>query len=145
MEKSGHLGYSHSFLLSCDEYLEGDWNVFCNHLDELKLKEPTRMLVPIVDHGHENYKQVERVVYMPEFVNVKNNLHYIYYHNYFRNETIMGFKGINPLVTGITIHHDPQIRTKKREIQMNEYQKKRKPVEINELANLVVDGKLKRG
>jgi hypothetical protein len=136
LRKAAAMGYKYTITLGCDEYLEGDFELFKSNLKRIKLSEPTKLRVPLVEkNGDQNIS--ERVVYMPEFVHVKH-VHYFYYNNYFGYEKLMAVKnGESPLVLGLTIYHDDTVRDPERNQAMDEYQKIDKKKEFETTLDLI--------
>jgi hypothetical protein len=136
------MGYNYVINLGCDEYLEGDVDLFIENLGRIPLKEPTRMKIPIVEHNPEhnnNAKHVQsRVVYMPQYVEIKN-IHWIYYHNFYGDDrpVIMGVEKNDPLVLGLTLHHDDTIRPDWRNTVMDIFQKEQVKRERAELKDMI--------
>jgi len=146
MQLAADMGYTHTFLLSCDEYLEGDWNLFKTNLEKIPSDKPSKMRLPIVEHNPTHNKNVlhitERVVYMPQYVFIQK-IHWLYYHNYYRNPEILSDTK-SKLVLGLTVHHDDSIRLLKRNKMMDKYQKQRRVIEVKELIQVLADEHLLR-
>lgn len=124
LQKAGELGYKYTITLGCDEYLEGDFQLFQDNLEKIPMDKPTKLRMPLVEHNvggtNGGGNITERVVYMPEFVYI-GDVHWIYYHNYYREPEIMAYENC-PIVLGLTVHHDDKIREDSRNKMMDEFQ-----------------------
>lgn len=122
LKKASEMGFKYTITLGCDEWLEGNVELFKHNLGRISLLEPTKLRMPLIEkNGDRNIS--ERVVYMPEFVFVRA-VHYFYFHTYFGKEKLMAVnKGESPLVLGLRIYHDDSIRDPERNQAMDEYQK----------------------
>jgi hypothetical protein len=141
MKLAAQLNYDYTLLLSCDEYLEGDVELFESNLEKIKLSQPTKMRLPFVEHNIKGNKDnnggkhiAERLVYLPGFVKIKD-IHWLYYHNYFGYDMMMDRPG--PLILGLTIHHDDTIRDPARNTMMDEFQKTQKKREMQRLVEIL--------
>lgn len=117
--------------LSTDEYLEGDWDTLCQNARKLKLTEPARCGLRFLDHNpiSENKKKdkVDRLIYLPGRIFIEE-IHWMYFwrDEIGRKRTLVN----NPLVEGMTIHHDDRLRPDWRNKLMDKFQADRKPVEM---------------
>lgn len=132
--------YKYTITLGCDEYLEGDLNIFEDALDRFDFKEPMKLRLPITEHGSgksHGGRIAERIVYLPRYVFLKD-VHYVYFHNYFGYDKPMGSTHWqSPLVLGLTIHHDDTIRDELRNTRMDEYQEAQKKREFEALISMI--------
>lgn len=139
---AGDMGYRYAILLGCDEYVQGDPNLLHSNLERLNLKKPERIRIPFVEHNpQKNFNNgpkemvIDRIIYMPQYVYIKKDIHWFYYHNYFGYEYPM--TDYSKLVYGITIHHDDSIRPKWRDQLMDDYQKERTTQEHERLRSML--------
>lgn len=127
---AAQMGYDYVIVMGCDEYLEGDFDLFRENLTRIKRNEPTRFRMPIEEHNPEHNHNAEhaqsRVISMPQYVYIKN-IHWLYFHNFFGPDhpVIMAKHDNNPLVLGLTLHHDDTIRPAWRNNLMDIYQSKK--------------------
>jgi len=137
LKKAHQAGYKYTITLGCDEYLEGDFELFKNNLGIIPMKEPTKLRMPLVEHNFGGTNGgghiTERVVYLPEFVFLKN-IHWCYFHNYNGVDTPMKK---TPLVLGLTIHHDDTIRDPDRNKVMDDYQEKQGKWEFQAVVDMI--------
>lgn len=142
LKKASDAGYKYVITLGCDEYLEGDIELFLRNLQKIPMKEPTKLKMPITEHnskcGSHGGNVAERVVFMPQFVFLKD-VHYVYFHNYFGYDKPMKD---TPLVLGMTIHHDDTIRDDSRNKAMDEYQQSQKKREFDSILQMIKDDKI---
>jgi hypothetical protein len=125
LHEAARQNYSHTILLGCDEYPEGDFDLFQKNLQTLEQTEPRIFRVPFHEHKSKLDKPVdyiERVFFMPGLFRAKGN------HNTFFSAVDQAKGNITPMkshssvISGMTIHHDSSIRDKKRNELMKDYQ-----------------------
>lgn len=136
LKMAATLGYEFALIIDCDEYLEGDVDLFESNLLRMVGIEPRVYSVPFIEHNP-NPKLpstradiVERIVYKPQFVSVQK-AHYGFFHSLYGTDVAIDPK--TPVVFGLTIHQDDTVRDKERNEMMDEYQQKRRKVEISQL------------
>lgn len=129
--------YKHCMILSCDEYLSGDVTILMDSVRKQKLQSPARCGLQFIEHNPKNENcskdKVDRLIYLPEYVFIEQ-IHWMYFHNYYGKKQVLLN---NPRVDGMTIHHDDSIRPKWRNELMDEFQRKRKPVEMEAWQKLI--------
>ena len=134
-------GYSYTISLGCDEWLDGDTNLFVNNLKAIPMKEPTKLRIPLVEHNFGGTNTgghiTERIVYMPEYVHLKN-VHWVYFHNYYGYDKPMADQErTSPLVLGLTVHHDDTIRDPARNKLMDEFQVQQRKSEKDAVLHMI--------
>ncbi len=141
MKLAGEMGYKYTLLVSCDEYVEGDSDLLVSNLNHIPLKEPSRIVVPFVEHNmKDNWNNnggkfvAERIVYLPIHVYIKS-VHWLYYHRYHGAEVLMDKR--TPLAMGITVHHDDTIREGWRNKMMDDFQVKQREYEQKKIYEIM--------
>jgi len=141
LRKAGELGYKYTMTLGCDEFLDGDVNLFESNLDAIPKDEPMKLRIPFVEHNPNGVGNglghfAERVVYLPQFVSV-GDIHWIYWHTYYRQPQPLATKKNCPMVFGLTLHQDDTIRDGIRNKMMDEYQVSQRKREREKLVELI--------
>jgi len=124
-DEAAKQGFTHTILIGCDEYPEGDLDLFLHNLERIEQSEPMLFQIQFKDLNKKVEKKfINRIFLMPSLIRAGDS------HNTFFSKSAQA-KGIqtamipNPTcIEGITIHHDNSIRDKERNELMRDYQTK---------------------
>ncbi len=138
--EAGKQGYTHELLMGCDEYIEGDLQLFLKNLDSFDKSKPMVIRVPMIQHKTDvdidQYAYfLERIFYKPHLIRTRK-IHWTHFsilEDNIPGKPNVGMVSFPVPVYGITIHHDSTIRQKKRDQMMIKWQKadvyaERKPI-----------------
>lgn len=139
-DEAHNQGYTHALLMGCDEYIEGDVELFLKNLDSFDKSKPMVIRVPMIQHKTDvdidQYAHfVERIFYMPHLIRTRK-IHWTHFsilEDNIPDKPNVGMVSFPVPVFGITIHHDSSLREKKRDEMMIAWQKadvyaERKPI-----------------
>lgn len=121
---AGAQGYDALLLLSCDEWIAGDWGQFCQDIEAFVKSGDTRKLLNVkftVLSGdpRTDMQAKPRLFIDPDRFSVQDR-HWMYYFD----GKLLTFETTAPVadVEGIGIMHDNRIRPKERDDMMTQYQ-----------------------
>jgi len=133
--EASKLGYSHTLLIGCDEYLKGDLKLLQQNLKNFDQKEPMIIRMPFQEHSTNeklNRKDlfIERIFFMPGLIRARGS-HRLFYSAIDQAKGKKQSMQSSPsTISSVTLHHDNTIRTKDRNELMLEYQNKIKEFKI---------------
>ncbi len=129
-------GYDAMLGIDCDEYVLGKWSTFIEHLEMCeKIKHRTSYATCFFDKdGYYDSRPAHQRVFTD-----LDKIEYLHEHwkVYFKADAFRKQVLAKWIVGGIVIVHDSSIRPKKREKQMNVFQKRLKPLEHKQTTNIV--------
>lgn len=126
------LGFDTMIMLGCDEYLTGDWNLFCRNLEKrLQYNMPRKYFMNLdnraIQEKWNNYTNQIGRIYVRADLMYRNYCHYGWCWDN-KGEEHMVITEEKP-VNGVTIVHDDSIRPDWRNELMDKYQEKVVPYE----------------
>lgn len=129
-DEAHKAGATHALLLGCDEYLEGDYDLFLKNLDSFDKSYPMVIRVPMVQHHTtvdiDQYKGfLERIFYLPQFIRTRK-IHWTHFctlEDGNPDKPNVGMVSFPSPVLGLVIHHDSALREKKRDEMMQTWQR----------------------